>query len=136
MTDQKILIADDDPVMATMLSGALKARGYTSVIARDAMQAFMFAIQHQPDAILLDINMPAGTGHGALTRLQASLRTSSIPVIVLSGSTDLTLSATVRAEGAKAFFKKPVDLDALFARLEELLPHPAMGEHASPHANE
>lgn len=122
MTEYKILIAEDDPVMASTLSGALKARGYGVVLARDAMQAFMFAVQQQPSAILLDFNMPAGTGLGALTRLQASARTSSIPVLVVSGSTDLTLPATVRAEGAKGFLKKPVDLDALCARLEELLP--------------
>jgi two-component system KDP operon response regulator KdpE len=121
MAGFKILIADDDPVMAAMLSGALKARGYSVVLARDAMQAVMFAVQQQPNAILLDFNMPAGTGLGALTRLQASARTSSIPVLVVSGSTDVTLPATVRAEGAKGFFKKPVDLDALCARLEELL---------------
>ena len=121
MSDHKILIADDDPVITAAVSGALKTRGYSMVVARDAMQAFMFAVQQQPDVILLDINMPAGTGLGALTRLQASARTSSIPVLVLSGSTDLTLPATVRAEGAKGFFRKPVDLDALCARLEELL---------------
>jgi DNA-binding response OmpR family regulator len=121
MTDYRVLIADDDPVMAATLSGALKARGYTVVLARDAMQAFMFAVQQQPNAILLDFNMPAGTGLGALTRLQASARTSSIPVLVVSGSTDLTLPATVRAEGAQGFFRKPVDLEALCARLEELL---------------
>jgi two-component system, cell cycle response regulator len=122
MADYRILIADDDPVMAATLSGVLKARGYGVVLARDAMQAVMFAVQQQPHAILLDFNMPAGTGLGALTRLQASARTSSIPVIVVTGSTDMTLPATVRAEGAKGFFKKPVDLDALCARLEELLP--------------
>ena len=125
MSDYKILIADDDPVMAATLSGALKTRGYTVVIARDAMQAFMFAVQQQPHAILLDFNMPAGTGLGALTRLQASARTSSIPVLVVSGSPDLTLPATVRAEGAKGFFRKPVDLDALCARIGELLPENA-----------
>lgn len=122
MSEYKILIADDDPVMAATLTGALKARGYAVVVARDAMQAFMFAVQQQPHAILLDFNMPAGTGLGALTRLQASGRTSSIPVLVVSGSPDLTLPATVRAEGAKGFFRKPVDLDVLCARLEELLP--------------
>lgn len=46
----------------------------------------MFAVQQQPDVVLLDINMPAGTGLGALTRLKASARTSGIPVVVLSGS--------------------------------------------------
>jgi DNA-binding response OmpR family regulator len=124
MTEHKILIADDDPVIAATLSGVLKAHGYTIVVARDAMQAFMFAVQQQPDVVLLDINMPAGTGHGALTRLQASARTSSIPVLVMSGSTDLTLPATGRAEGAKGFFRKPFDLDALCARILELLPAP------------
>jgi two-component system KDP operon response regulator KdpE len=125
MPDYKVLIADDDPVLSATLQGALASRGYTVAIARDAMQAFMFAVQQQPSAILLDINMPAGTGLGALTRLQASARTSSIPVLVVSGSADLTLPATVRAEGAKGFFRKPVDLDALCARLEELLPSAA-----------
>ncbi|MBA2684333.1 MAG: response regulator [Gemmatimonadaceae bacterium] len=126
MADYKILIADDDPVVAAAVSGALKSRGYTIVLARDAMQAFMFSVQQQPDVILLDINMPAGTGLGALARLQASARTSSIPVLVMSGSADLTLLATVCAEGAKGFFRKPVDLDALCAGIEALLPSPSV----------
>jgi DNA-binding response OmpR family regulator len=134
MADHKILIADDDSMMTTMLSRALTERGYAFVIASDAMQAIMFAMQKQPDAIFLDINMPAGTGHLALTRLKASVRTSSIPVIVLSGSADVALPATVLARGAIAFFRKPIDLDALFARLEELLSHQVVSEHVSPHA--
>jgi DNA-binding response OmpR family regulator len=133
MSEYKILVAEDDPVMASTLSGALKSRGYGVVLARDAMQAVMFAVQQQPNAILLDVNMPAGTGLGALARLQASARTSSIPVLVVSGSTDLTLPATVRAEGAKGFFRKPVDLDALCARLAELLS--AATQSSSPAAN-
>ena len=124
---RKILIADDDPVITQMLTSALTERGYAFAVARDAMQTVMFAIQQQPSAIVLDINMPAGTGHLALTRLQASARTSTIPVIVLSGSTDASLASTVRAQGAVGFFRKPVDLVALFARLEELVPRQAVG---------
>jgi CheY-like chemotaxis protein len=133
MSEYKILVAEDDPVMASTLSGALKSRGYGVVLARDAMQAVMFAVQQQPNAILLDVHMPAGTGLGALARLQASARTSSIPVLVVSGSTDLTLPATVRAEGAKGFFRKPVDLEALCSRIEELLSAATRG--SSPAAN-
>ncbi|HEY7860139.1 MAG: response regulator [Gemmatimonadales bacterium] len=126
----KILIADDDPLMTSILSSTLSTRGYTVTIARDAMQAVMFAVQQQPDVVLLDINMPAGTGLGALKRLKASARTSGIPVVVLSGSTDLTLPATVRSEGAKAFFKKPVDLEVLCVRLDEILQaEPKNGSH-------
>lgn len=131
MSGHKILIADDDPMMTSILSATLATRGYSVAVARDAMQAVMFAVQQQPDLVLLDINMPAGTGLGAIKRLKASARTSSIPVVVVSGSSDLTLPATVRAEGAKAFFKKPVDLEALCVRLEEILKErPTDGKHA------
>src|SRR6185437_5090497 len=130
MAGFKILIADDDPLITSILSSTLSTRGYTVSIARDAMQAVMFAVQQQPDLVLLDINMPAGTGLGAIKRLKASARTSSIPVVVVSGSSDLTLPATVRAEGAKAFFRKPVDLEALCVRLEEILKErPTDGKH-------
>src|SRR5665213_3465481 len=41
MAEHKILVADDDPVLTAAVSGALKSHGYTIVVARDAMQAFM-----------------------------------------------------------------------------------------------
>lgn len=135
MSGYKILIADDDPMMTSILSSTLSTRGHTVVVARDAMQAVMFAVQQQPDVVLLDINMPAGTGLGALKRLQASARTAAIPVVVLSGSTDVTLPATVRADGAKAFFKKPVDLEALCVRLDEIVRAKSDGGRNTPRAS-
>jgi CheY-like chemotaxis protein len=113
----KILIADDDTVLVTMLSAGLRTRGHTVVVARDAMQAVMFAIQSQPDAILLDINMPGGTGLNVLRRLKASSKTESIPVLVLSGSSDPALPDTVQQLGAAAFMSKPVDPAALVEEL-------------------
>jgi DNA-binding response OmpR family regulator len=133
MSRYKILIADDDPVMSATLSGVLAAQGYALVIARDAMQVVMFALKDQPDVILLDINMPAGTGLGALKRLKASTRTASIPILVLSGATAPDLGALVRAQGAMDFLPKPVDLDALCSRLAALLAPPSQA-NGSPHA--
>ena len=121
MSGYKILIADDDPMMASILSAALTTRGHAVSIAKDAMQAVMFAVKQQPNLVLLDVNMPAGTGLGALKKLKASEKTSSIPVVVISGSSDMTLPATVRADGARAYFKKPVDLEKLCVQLEELM---------------
>jgi CheY-like chemotaxis protein len=121
MSGYKVLIADDDPMMVSILSAALTTRGHAVSVAKDAMQAVMFAVKQQPNVVLLDVNMPAGTGIGALKRLKASDRTSSIPVVVISGSTDATLPATVRADGARAFFRKPVDLEKLCVQLEELM---------------
>jgi DNA-binding response OmpR family regulator len=116
----KLLIADDDRVLTHLLSVRLRAKGWTVTVAADAMQAIMFAMRGEPDAILLDINMPGGTGVQALQKLKASTRTSQIPVVVLSGSIDPADEPMVRALGAEGFVSKPADVDALHALLADL----------------
>jgi CheY-like chemotaxis protein len=89
----KILLADDDRVLTTLLSGRLRSRGVEVVVAHDAMQALMSAMRSPPDAIVLDIQMPGGTGIEALRKLKTSGKTSSIPVIVLSGCSNPAASS-------------------------------------------
>ena len=117
----KILVADDDPLIVQLLRAGLRAQGWNVLVAADAMQVGMFAMNQAPDAILLDINMPGGTGVAALKRLKQSVKTSQIPVVVLSGTTDPEIPDTVRAMGAEAFLPKPVDLDEVIRILRELL---------------
>jgi len=82
----KLLIADDDRALSLLLSTRLRAKGWTVDVAHDAMQALMFAMRSSPDAIMLDIAMPGGTGIDALKKLKMSAKTTQIPVVVLSGS--------------------------------------------------
>ena len=56
----KILIADDSRFQVTL--GALEYKGFEVVVAEDAMQAGMFALRTVPDAIILDLSMPGGSG--------------------------------------------------------------------------
>jgi len=87
------------------------------------MQAFMFAVRPPaPDGVILDINMPGGTGIEALKRLKSSLNTALILVIILSGSTDAEMPQKVKTLGADEFLRKPVDQGALFAALDKVLP--------------
>jgi CheY-like chemotaxis protein len=119
----RILVADDDRIVVHLLAGLLRSKGYLVTPVFDAMQAFMFAMRPPaPDAIILDINMPGGTGVEALKRLKSSLNTALIPVIVLSGTTDPQMPETVKALGADAFLPKPVNPDGLFAALDKALP--------------
>jgi len=118
---KKILVADDDPLIVQILRAGLRAQGWDVVVAADAMQALMFAMNAAPDAILLDINMPGGTGVTALKRLKQSVKTAHIPVVVLSGTTDPQIPDTVREMGAQTFLPKPVDLDEVVRVLNELL---------------
>ena len=72
------------------------------------MQAFMFAMRPPPpDVIILDVNMPGGTGIEAIKRIRASLNTALIPVIILSGATDPQIPEKMKSLGADAFLSKP-----------------------------
>ncbi len=110
----KVLVADDDRVLSHLLCSRLRAKGWTVDVAFDAMQALMFAMRSVPDVVVLDIHMPGGTGVEALRKLKASVKTSQIPVVVLSGSVDDQEVAHVMEIGAAEFLQKPVDMDALF----------------------
>lgn len=116
-----VLLADDDKVQTLMLSSVLRARGYRVDSAFDATQTFITAIRTNPDVIVLDIQMPGGTGMLVLERLKASTKTSQIPVIVLSGSTDPEADSSVRKLGADVFLSKPVDVDELLGALARVL---------------
>jgi CheY-like chemotaxis protein len=124
----KALVADDDRVVSHLVCGLLRAKGWEVTPVFDAMQALMFAMREpRPDVIILDINMPGGTGVQALTKLKASTKTASIPVVVLSGVPDERLFDQMREKGADELLHKPVDPPALFAALERVFPTPAQG---------
>ena len=115
----KLLIADDDRALSLLLATQLRALGWTVDIAHDAMQVLMFAMRTTPDAIMLDIAMPGGTGIDALKKLKRSAKTMQIPVVVLSGSIEPADEAGVMALGAAAFMRKPPDVQLLHATLRQ-----------------
>ena len=120
----KLLIADDDRALSLLLSTRLRTMGWTIQVAHDAMQALMVAMRTSPDAIMLDIAMPGGTGIDALKKLKKSSKTTQIPVVVLSGSIEPKDEPNVIALGAAAFMRKPPDIDALNALLLKLVGAP------------
>ncbi len=117
MKGKKILLADDDRVTLDTLGAQLRGVGYQVLTAMDAMQAFMVAQRSAPDAVLLDIQMPGGTGLDTLKRLRTSTKTQNVPVIAMSALPGAEPKTRALALGAVEFFAKPVD----FARLRESL---------------
>jgi CheY-like chemotaxis protein len=117
----RVLVADDDRIISHLLCAVLQAQGHEPFPAFDAMQAMMFAMRApQPDVILLDINMPGGTGVEALKKLKASVKTMLIPVVVLSGSIDPTMPGVMRELGAAEYLPKPPDLVTVISTLERV----------------
>ena len=129
----KILIADDDPTHIQLVSARLRANGFDVLIARDAMQALMLTLRGQPAAILLDINMPGGTGMQTLRQLKANPASNAIPVIVVSGSDDPDLIKKLTLLGAADFLRKPFVFDDLLRILERTtnrpLQHPLKSQY-------
>jgi DNA-binding response OmpR family regulator len=105
----------------------LTGSGFDVAVAVDAMQAVMMAMRNPPDAVILDIGMPAGGGFQVLDRLNAAARTRTVPVIVITALTDPALQARVRALGAKEFFSKPVAPEQIRQAVERLLAPSADG---------
>lgn len=117
----RVLVADDDRVISHLLCAVLREMGHEPFPAFDAMQAMMFAIRTpQPEVILLDINMPGGTGVEALRKLKASARTMLIPVVVLSGSLDPAMPAVMRDLGAADYLPKPAQIPQVLEALERV----------------
>lgn len=117
----KVLLADDDRVLTHLLSSHLRAKGAETIVAHDAMQAFMSAMKSLPDVIVLDVQMPGGTGIQALKKLKQSARTSLIPVVVLTGSVEPEAASSFKALGAIEFLRKPVDPEELYRVLCTIL---------------
>ncbi len=120
----KILIADDSPFQRQLLAAFLSPGDFEPVFAGDALQAWMAALRSSPQLILLDINMPAGTGLEVLKRLKMSIKTQHIPVIVVSSEEDPATESMARSLGAMNFLHKPVEQEQLCAAVNLAL-HPA-----------
>lgn len=110
-----VLIADDDPTLCLLLRAAFEKDGWQVSIANDAMQAVTAAQrQPHPDIVLLDLNMPAGSGARALERMRLLTRTKGIPVVIVSGAIE-QFDLRDRADDLKvwAMVEKPVDPRAM-----------------------
>ncbi|SRR5689334_831 len=116
-----ILVVDHDRVFSHVLASLLRGKGHKVLSAIDAVQGAMLAMKSPPDAIILDINMPAGSGEDCMHKLRMSARTSKIPIIVLSGGSDATAKKTLAHHGAAATLSKPLVPSELFIALDTIL---------------
>lgn len=105
----KILIADDSRFQVQVLASSLEGKGFELTFAYDALQAWMAALRQSPDLILLDINMPAGTGLEVLKRLRRFTKTQNIPVVVITGDVSPIIESAVRDLGITDFLHKPIE---------------------------
>jgi len=110
----RVLVVDDNPQAAEILSRYLHTGGFRTAVARTGPEALRMAGELKPEAITLDILLPEVDGWEVLNRLKADEATQNIPVVVVSVGDNPSLG---RALGAFDYFVKPVDGKALLSRL-------------------
>ena len=127
MTQQNILVVDDEAPMRKLLSNNLKASGYAVRLAADGSEALKLIEEHPFDLLLLDINMPGPNG---LQVLEAVRRTEELPVLVLSARGRELDKVEALNRGADDYLCKPFGIGELIARVKALLRRVAPGAKA------
>jgi CheY-like chemotaxis protein len=116
----KLLIVDDEESMRRLIRLNLETE-HEIVDTGEPEHALALALQHKPDAILLDLRMPGYSGYELCQTLTSFSATQLIPVFVISGEAGVKTKELCQKLGAVAFFEKPVDFDRLRATIAEYL---------------
>jgi two-component system, OmpR family, response regulator len=114
----RILIAEDDPRVASLLEKGLRGNGYSTFLADDGEQAQRLGLTGDFDLMILDMGLPERDGFQVLQGLRA--RGQNLPIIILTGRTEREAAACLEA-GADDYMRKPFHIDELLARVRKRL---------------
>ena len=138
MNRKKILIVDDNEIILKTLSLKLKSGDYDVITAVDGSEAVSAVRLKKPDLILLDISFPPEVsgvpwdGFRIIQWLKRMDEAKSIPIIVITGDDSAKYRERALAEGAVAFFHKPVNNEELLAKIKEILGSSSAAAPAAP----
>jgi two-component system cell cycle response regulator len=116
-----ILVVDDQPANINLVRRWLEADGHTVVTALDGEAALAAAAEFRPDAVLLDIMIPAPTGFEVCQRLKHDPGTRHIPVVLMSGLQDPSNWKRGLEVGAIGLLLKPLQGADVRAKIREVL---------------
>ncbi len=111
---KKILVIDDEEGIQNLLRNMLSSKGYEVDIAGDGEQGLEMALSNPYDLILLDLNLPKLDGQSICTELKFDPNKKDVPIIMLTGRSDIKEKAIGEEVGANEYISKPFEIKALF----------------------
>ena len=116
-----VLLIDDDPLIADVVTVSLGEAGYTVGCLTDGQRAVEVIELKSPALVLLDCAMPLVPGIEVLRRIRSSRTCFSVPVLMLTARGSLTDRDIALRVGATGYMTKPFDLDELAATVDAMI---------------
>ncbi|MCA9756118.1 MAG: response regulator [Candidatus Eisenbacteria bacterium] len=128
----QILVVEDDSDLRKILRAILMREGYSVLTAGDGEEGLEVVEAHHPDLILLDVMMPKMDGRELCRRLKANVRTSQIPIIMLTAMSETNDRIGGLDLGANDYVTKPYEQRELLMRVRNLLDWGRLQRDANP----
>src|SRR3990170_5582 len=119
MSDNLILLVDDDPVFTQFTQKILSEKGMKVVTAFNKAEGLDLFEKHRPDCVILDIFLPDGSGVDLIKPIRAI--ESKVPIIMVSGQNEVDEVVRAMKDGANDYIKKPFQGDELFLKIQMVL---------------
>jgi two-component system cell cycle response regulator DivK len=113
MANELILIVEDNEKSRKLVRDILQFKGYRTIETENGLEVLGLARAHQPQLVLMDIQLPGIDGITALGQLRADAATREIPVIAVTASVMTHDKEKILAAGFNAFHWKPINVREL-----------------------
>ncbi len=123
----RIVIVDDEAIVCESLRLSLEQEGFRAKAVDDASRALGAIRAEKPDLVVLDLYMPGVDGREIARALKADPATKDIRILLLTGSTEPVDVVTGLDAGAADYVTKPIDGEALVAKIRAMLNLPSSG---------
>ncbi|MBU1878836.1 MAG: GAF domain-containing protein, partial [Chloroflexi bacterium] len=118
----RILVVDDSAVIRRLLCDVLQADGYEMLAAQDGLEAVALALEHRPDLVVLDVNLPGQDGYAVCRQVRAHPDTQHTPVLFVSAAhPDVSDRVRGLEAGGNDYLASPFASEELLARVRALL---------------
>jgi two-component system cell cycle response regulator DivK len=118
---KRILIVEDNPLNMKLLRDVLEAHGYETITTEEGIAALTLAREHQPDLILMDLQLPDISGFDAARRLKEHASTRTIPVVAVTAFAMSGDERKALMSGCDAYVSKPISLRAFIEVVERFI---------------
>lgn len=122
MPNYTVLIIEDNPKNRKVFKDILSVHGFKSIEAVDGEEGYKMAKEHNPDLIVMDVQLPGANGYEITRRLKSEDDTKDIPIIIVTSFAMAGEENEARAAGCNDYISKPINIHQFIETIKKYLP--------------